>query len=140
MHVGETKGAVTAADDSIADLFTCIPVLRQFSPKTCHTQPRSPGSAEAAGGAGGCSGVRGGLWGGDEGAKALGTSCRVTRGANRREGCSGRGSGPRKHPLLHGWKEKRDKKQEGVKRQGLIAGYSPWSCFCSKDNSQMTHG
>lgn len=57
VHMGETKGAVIAADGSSADPFMYIPVLKWFSAKPWHTQPCSPGST---GGARRDSGVCGG--------------------------------------------------------------------------------
>lgn len=64
VHTGETKGAVTAADDSGADPFTYVPVLRWFSskPKCLSAILRHvPWGAQ---------GLQGGtgLWGWDEGA------------------------------------------------------------------------
>lgn len=41
---------------------------------------------------------------------------------------------------VHNWKEKEMSRIRDVKRQGLTAVYSLWSCSCSEDNPQMTHG
>lgn len=135
VHMGETKGAAIAADDSSADPFPYIPVLKWFSSKPWHAQPCSPGST-------GLQESQEGQWGVGRKQVGEGTGSQwlEDRGANERKELLGRGSGHRKHPFVHSWNKKRDKEQDqrDVKRQGLSAVYSLWSWSCSEDNPKMT--